>query len=264
MKANGGMQGTPGRMSRLVPAGVRTLLKAYLLSLCLLAAAYPAVCEESEAQPPDPFHTDREGLSALFRKLETAFLNQGADRIQELISPRLSESGRKSVARRLRREFESIKYTEFFLDESRSTVQEGPVVIEGAVVYRLLVPCRYHYQSKTEGISSSVGVGDRAYRFWLEYIDGSWYVAANSDVFQQTGVFNPAGQVGKIIFAGFFLLAVVVFWLFGVWHCYKHSGSALKALVVFMTTPIGAAVYFFGLTLAPATDGEQPSHPSAR
>ena len=227
-----------------------------LLLLSLAVPASSSRAQEKTPAPPDVFHSDREGLSALFRKLETAFLNHDVETIEGLLSPRISEAARKGISRRLHREFESFKYTEFFLDESKTTVQEGPAIVGEAVIYRLLVPCCYRYQSRKEGIGSSVGVGDRAYRFWVEYIDGSWYVASNSDIFLQTGVFNPAGQIGKIIFAGFFLLMVVIFWLFGVWHCYKHTGSAFKALLVFAATPVGAAVYFFRLTLSPDDDGE--------
>lgn len=193
---------------------------------------------------------DRRAIGTLMRRLEAAFLNRDIEALERLLSPRLAHSAKRELLKRLSREFGALKYTEFVAADAELTVLEGPTKVGELLMYRVLVPCHCKYETESQGIGSKVAVNDYAYHFWLDNTGGNWYVQ-DSSLFGGAGVYNPAMQLGRILFISFLALAAAAFWLFAVWHCYARTRSVLKAAAVLLTTPLGAVVYFIRLMLSP-------------
>lgn len=187
----------------------------------------------------------REKLESAMRRMEEAYMSGDAEKVTGILSASLSTYSREGVLRRLRREFAATKYDNFMLDTDQMSVLEGPVRSSGeGDAYQILVPCRYTYVSKNPGIGSMAGTHDCSHKFWMEWKDGTWGIL-ESDLFATSGMSNIANQLGWLMFAGFIAVLVLAFWLWMSYHRLRSTRSAWKGLQLFLTTPVGAAVYFF-------------------
>lgn len=246
-----------GEQGRCVAVVVGHSRAAAACAALLLASFACAAGQEAEGGA-DVIERERASLSALFRRLETAFLNQDRDALGRLLSPRLGEAERRHLMKRQEREFDAVTYREFRIDDDGLGVLEGPITTPNVVMYHVLVPCRYRFETKKEGLGSKVGVNDQAQRFLIEYITpaaagrtgGNWYISSSS-LLDSMGLFNPALHLGTIVFTAVLASGCVIFWLLAVYYCYRRTASAKKALLLFLTTPVGAAVYFFRIMLSP-------------
>jgi len=186
----------------------------------------------------------REALGMLFRQVEISFLTGDAQRIGGLLSPTVASYSRETIQKQLKREFSSTKYSEFELDDSQITVLDGPVTRNGYERYQVLVPCKYTFVSLNPGIGSIAGTNEYAYSFTVETKDERWWIV-DSTLFSTSGMSNSALQLGKLVFIGFIGALITAFWMWMSYHRFKKTRSAWKGLILFLTTPLCAMVYFF-------------------
>jgi hypothetical protein len=194
-------------------------------------------------QGPKPLPS-RDALGRLFRQVEISFLNGDAARIGELLSPTVSAHDKETLLKQLKREFSATKYNEFELDDAQTTVLDGPMERNGYERYQVLVPCKYIYVSRNPGIGSMAGTNEYAYNFSVEIKGGQWWIV-NSTLFATSGMSNSALQLGKLVFVGFIGALITAFWMWMSYHRLRKTRSVWKGFVLFLTTPLGAVVYFF-------------------
>ena len=205
-----------------------------------------AAWAQEQAVPPvqeEKSLPSREALGRLLRQVEISFLNGDAARVGELLSPSVASRDRETIQKQLRREFSATKYSEFELDDSQITVLDSPVTSDGYERYQILVPCKYIYVTREPGIGSTAGVNEYAYSFTAETKDGQWWIVS-STLFSTSGMSNSALQLGKLVFIGFIGALITAFWMWMSYHRFKKTRSAWKGLILFLTTPLGAVVYF--------------------
>lgn len=217
---------------------VLLLLLLYAASACLAGEIPPGQTELASLPASDK-------LANLLRRLEMAYLTADTSHVSDFLLSSPRRYPKEDVLKRLRREFSATKYPTFRLDDDQMTLVEGPTdFAAGGQQFRLLIPCSYTFVSRKAGIGSTAGANDYAYTFDFLFKDGDWWLLG-STLFSTSGMSSSALQVGKFVFFSFLAALVASFWLWMCYHRTKRTKSVLQGFLLFLTTPVGAVVYFF-------------------
>lgn len=186
---------------------------------------------------------DMAATKQLFERLAAAIRLGDPNALAELLSPSLPQSERKKIVSRASKEFENIAYLRFSFDLS-----DVPFERLGPDEIKVIVPASYEYESRSRLSARMANVGETAYEFRLSKAGGKW-LFSGSDLFEQFAAPWLEQVLGRIFLAGFAGILVVAFWFWMAFDAYSRTRRLRDGLLVLVSTPAGAALYFFAVYL---------------
>jgi hypothetical protein len=224
---------------------MRGSVRAIVLSATALAWCASAVAREAEEPLASVELTkdDRAQITALLERLAEAMRSADAAAIGELLSPTLSSSERSRIVSSARSEFEKTVYPTYEFDT------EGELVAEEAGPYeiKVIVPASFEYESRVPG-GGIAGADANSYHFRFAKGEKGWSISG-SDLFEQFTGLRFEQVLGWLFLGGFVALLVAFFWGWMALDAWMRFKRLRYGLLVFFSTPIGAALYFFAVYL---------------
>jgi len=237
-----------GGLSRTARAGAG----AALVALLALTPGPRGAAHAGDAAPPRPGPPAAKELTAreiaavkhVLRRLAAAMAKGDASELEELLSPTLSADERNRTVSRARREFERFSYLHFEFDLKGELPIDrlGPDEIEV-----VSVPAEYEYEARTPSRDPMASTGPNSFRFRLARTGGEWRIVS-SDIFDQFTAWGVERALGLIFLGGFALVLAVFLWGWMALDAWMRFGRGY-ALLVLLSTPLGAGAYFFAVYL---------------
>jgi hypothetical protein len=219
---------------------------------CTLAisAAALAACPGAHARDvEDPLGSveltkdDRAQITSLLERLAAAMQKADAAAIGELLAPSLSSSERSRIVSAARSEFEKTTYPKYEFDTKGEFVAEeiGPYEI------KVIVVASFEYESRVPG-GGMAGADVNSYPFRFAEGEDGWRISG-SDLFEQFTALRFEQVLGWLFLSGFVALLVAFFWGWMALDAWMRFKRVRYGLLVIISTPVGAALYFFAVYL---------------
>ena len=197
-------------------------------------------------EEPPPFveltKDDRAQIASLLDRLAAAICSGDAGAIGELLSPSLSPSERNRIVSAARSELEKMSYPkyEFDLGGDLAAEQIGPHEI------KLIVPASYEYESRGPG--DMYDKSHNSYHFRFVKGEDGWRISG-SELFKSFTSLRFEQLLGWMFLGGFVALLVAFFWGWMALDAWMRTKRLRYGLLVLISTPVGAALYFFAIYL---------------
>jgi hypothetical protein len=221
----------------------RSLIAAALawgLSLGCALRAEAAAPSEGSALAPE----EAEGVRRTLLAFARAMSEGDASSVGRLLSARMPPEERSRIISRVRGEFERFRYLRFAFDLGGAPTAERLPTGE----LEVMVPAAYEYEARAQTHEHMAGTGRNSYRFRLAPEEDEWRIVS-SDIFDQFTTLRVEKVLG-LVFLGAFLAVLAVFlWGWMALDAWVRTGRASWALLLLLSTPVGAAVYFVAVYL---------------
>jgi hypothetical protein len=224
---------------------MRTAERALVAATVAASLGLAAFAEEPAAPHPTVELTedDRAQIAALFDRLAAAMRAGDAAAIGELLSPSLSPAERSRIVSAARAEFEKTAYPKYAFELEDEFVAErvGPYEI------KLIVTASFEYEDRVPG-GGMADTDSNSYHFRLAKGEDGWGIAG-SDLFNVFTALRFEQVLGWLFLGGFVALLVTFFWGWMALDAWMRTKRLRYGLLVLISTPVGAALYFFAVYL---------------
>ena len=227
----------------------RATAAAVLAAWAALGACRWGTGRARAAEAPSPEPAEGPELSArevasvkdVLRRLADAITEGDASALDDLLSPTLSADERKRTVSRARGEFDRFSYLRFEFD----LAGELPIDRLGSDEIEIVsVPAAYEYEARTPSADQMASKTENCFRFRCRETDGEWRIV-RSDLFDQFTPLRVEPVLGLVFVGGFVGVLALFLWGWMALDAWMRFGRARYALLVLLSTPLGAGVYFF-------------------
>ncbi len=224
--------------------------RAIIVALSAVLVAAAGMCGEAGGgDPPPPVErkvtdAERDAIGGLLKKFAEATEAGSEEAVAVLLSPELATDARTAILEAVAAEFDNRRYEEFKLVVDRHTVI---VFVADDTVRLEPVLASYRYVSQ-ESVDPSTDVGENAYIFTVQTVDGRWHLV-DSNLFNTWTVVTAANFLSWIFFFTAVAVVVIFFWGWMVLDCSLRYRNWKYSAAVFFTFPVGPLYYFFAVWL---------------
>ena len=199
----------------------------------LAALAMLAVAQDEPATITD---SERARAEELLNRLSEIMRAGDHEEIEPLLSPNLTREERDDLTLFLRRDLSRFEYRSFDFKVLGGDSRKG----EGS--FSVWVTADYEYATRGSGPGATADRGEYSWLFNFDVVEGRWYLRGG-DFFFWLSRHGPASIFSTAFFLFTLGLVLAVFWLWTAADCLFRTRSATRALLVFLTPPVGPVVY---------------------